>query len=184
MDNGYCRGDKLVSKGKPPQKLCKFWTINLPCACHFTYTESQSRFRLHLSCFVWQIWSCNLVKNSDPIKASLWNHIDCPLQILRRKKHRKWYTWLANMKKKNASREWNCPHDYHVTIYPTSPCPARSTVGSMIDHVIISWKLLCPPSSRVYQIILSVNIVPTTIKLVLWCFFFSVLLIQLYCIYF
>ena len=36
-------------------------------------------------------------------------------------------------------------------LFRRSPCQTRRTVGSVIDHVIASWKLLRPSPSQVYQ---------------------------------
>ena len=42
---------------------------------------------------------------------------------------------------------------YDVFMRTSSPCQTRHTVGSVIHHVIASWKLLRPSPSQVYQMI-------------------------------
>ena len=59
----------------------------------------------------------------------------------------------------------------YVTIW-RSPCQTRRTVGSVIDHVIASWKPLRPSPSQVLSNDLPIMMSPTAIKLVLSCLWY------------
>ena len=88
-------------------------------------------------CF--SVWHCDTCLYS----VNQWCHITCRQHIYHDKNNQK--LWFLS-----ARSFWQLELILRVN---ASPCQTRRTVGSVIDHVIASWKPLRPSPSQVYQMI-------------------------------